>query len=224
VYRYFLDYSAVATWQHIYLFLVYLKLFSLFISYIAWNCRTTVNNVTKVELSTPKNHLQPEDTPCLVTRDPLNMVLIPMYSQLPSISGGRPYHPHPEDAPCHGEKARTSYKITLETRKYNIKICYTLPIMWSRPVFDTTLLQLTLLRSSCDCTCGFVIILQPSSEVCSRASCGNVTYTKPTSDNGQVKSNISIIYQTFRESLKCDLDKYVLKVQDVRFSRRWNFM
>jgi len=32
------------------------------------------------------------------------MVLIPIYSQLPSISGGRLLHPQPEDAPCRGDR------------------------------------------------------------------------------------------------------------------------
>jgi hypothetical protein len=35
------------------------------------------------------------------------MVLIPIYSQLPSISGGRLLHPQPEDAPCRGEDNRS---------------------------------------------------------------------------------------------------------------------
>jgi hypothetical protein len=32
------------------------------------------------------------------------MVLIPIYSQLPSISGGRLLHPQPEDSPCYGDR------------------------------------------------------------------------------------------------------------------------
>jgi hypothetical protein len=35
---------------------------------------------------------QLEDAPCYGDRKPLNMVLIPIYSQLPSISGGRDRH------------------------------------------------------------------------------------------------------------------------------------
>jgi hypothetical protein len=38
----------------------------------------------------------------VVTRDPLNMVLIPIYSQQPSISGSFLLHPLPDDAPCPG--------------------------------------------------------------------------------------------------------------------------
>jgi len=35
-----------------------------------------------------------------------------IYSQLPSISGGRLLHPQPEDAPCRGD--RDSYDMVLE--------------------------------------------------------------------------------------------------------------
>jgi len=38
----------------------------------------------------------------MVTRDTLNTVLIPMYSQPPSISGGCLLHLHHEDVPCCG--------------------------------------------------------------------------------------------------------------------------
>jgi len=40
----------------------------------------------------------------MVIGDPLNMVKIPIYSQLPSTSGGRLLHPQPEDAPCRGDR------------------------------------------------------------------------------------------------------------------------
>jgi hypothetical protein len=40
----------------------------------------------------------------VMTRDPLNMVLIPIYSQLPSICGGCLLHPQLEDAPYRGCK------------------------------------------------------------------------------------------------------------------------
>jgi hypothetical protein len=32
------------------------------------------------------------------------MVLIPIYSQIPSISEGRLLHPQPEDDPCYGDR------------------------------------------------------------------------------------------------------------------------
>jgi hypothetical protein len=40
----------------------------------------------------------------MVTRDPLNSVLIPIYSQLLSIPGGHLLHLQPKDVPCHGDR------------------------------------------------------------------------------------------------------------------------
>jgi hypothetical protein len=45
-----------------------------------------------------------EDHPLSAVRDCLLNIL---YSQLPSISGGRLLHPQPEDAPCRGDKGPT---------------------------------------------------------------------------------------------------------------------
>jgi hypothetical protein len=72
--------------------------------------RAGLDAVVKRKFSSPAGgsrllHPQPEGAPCYGDRDPLNMVLIPIYSQLPSISGGRLLHPQPEDAPCYGDRS-----------------------------------------------------------------------------------------------------------------------
>jgi hypothetical protein len=50
-------------------------------------------------------HPQPEDALCNGESEPLNMVLIPVYWQLPLMSRGRLLYPQPEDASRRGDRA-----------------------------------------------------------------------------------------------------------------------
>jgi hypothetical protein len=53
------------------------------------------------ELLCPRPTPKLDDHPLSVVHDYL------IYSQLPSISSGRLFHPQPEDAPCRGDKGPT---------------------------------------------------------------------------------------------------------------------
>jgi hypothetical protein len=54
------------------------------------------------ELLAPRQTPKLEDHPCR-----LSATTYSIYSQLPSITGGRVLHPQPEDAPCRGDKGPT---------------------------------------------------------------------------------------------------------------------